>query len=386
MGSGTNPMNNNHNGSSKEKSAPKASAADRETSEIHASIAQTRADMSGTLDELHGRLNPAVLKEQALDSFHEAKASIKAEMTSEFHEAKSSLKAQLNEVTSSLKAEVKAEMEDAKAIFKQELFDTKAAVREATIGKVENMVHSAQETVTETGNSLVDTIKANPVPAALAGVGLAWLFMNMRASSRQKSDRTFRSNQRPIGVDGQDESAPLGRVMHQLGEKAGQAAHAVQRTAGSVAHQASDLAQKAQTSVGAMAHGAQESVSHFAHDTQASVGQYAHDAQLSASQLAQQAQRQARQLETRFETTLHDNPLAIGAVVLALGTAVGLAIPTTRREDQWMGAVRDEVFGKAEELAHGALGQVEEAVKHLGEDMTKSLKGNGAKLPAGVHS
>ncbi len=383
MDSGTNPMKDKNGSDALDKSG-----SHKETNEIHASIAQTRAEMSGTIDELHGRLNPAVLKEQALEQFYEAKASIKAEVTSEFNEAKSALKAELNDVTSSLKAEVKAELEQAKAILKQELSDTKAAVREATIGKVEHMVHSAKETVTDTGSSFVDTIKANPIPAALAGVGLAWLFMNMRATSQQKSAGTFRGrgDHRPIGVYGHDESGPVGRAMHQLGEKAGHVAQAVQRTAGNVAHQASDLAQKTQTSVGAMAHDAQESVTHLAHDAQASVGQYAHDAQATASQFAQQAQRQARQVGTRFETTLHDNPLAVGAVVLAIGTAVGLAIPTTRREDKWMGAARDDVMGKAEELAHGALGQVEEAVKHLGEDMSKSLKSNGTKLPAAVHS
>ena len=360
-------MNNHHPKKDGLTSADDVS--DKAARHIREDIAKTRNDMSGTIDELHGKLNPSVLKEQAMDQFHEAKKSIKAELTAEFHEAKNALKAELIDVKSSIKTEVKAELDDAKAIFKHELSEAKAAVREATIGKVENMVHGAEETVMKTGNSIIETVKANPIPAALAGVGLAWLFLNMRASSRvtRQGSQDGRAI-REIGVRGYDDArGPLDRVMRQVGEKAGQAVHSVQHSASNVVRQAGDLAQKAQTSTIELTHTAQESVSHFAHDAQASV-----------SQLAQHAQSQARRIETRFETTLHDNPLAIGAAVLALGTAMGLAFPTTRREDEWMGAARDQVLGRAEELAHGAIETVEEAVKHLGEDMTKPMKaGNG---------
>src|SRR5688572_28778585 len=47
----------------------------------------------------------------------------------------------------------------------------KDGVREATIGRVENMARQA-------GDGLMQTIKDNPLPAAMAGIGLAWLFMN----------------------------------------------------------------------------------------------------------------------------------------------------------------------------------------------------------------
>jgi ABC-type sulfate transport system permease component len=46
------------------------------------------------------------------------------------------------------------------------------------------MVHSAQDTVRSTRNTVVDTIVENPIPAALAGIGLAWLFMSARSNSR----------------------------------------------------------------------------------------------------------------------------------------------------------------------------------------------------------
>ena len=46
----------------------------------------------------------------------------------------------------------------------------------ATIGKVDGK--SVCYTVHETRRGIVETIKANPIPAALVGVGLAWMWMS----------------------------------------------------------------------------------------------------------------------------------------------------------------------------------------------------------------
>jgi hypothetical protein len=68
--------------------------------------------------------------------------------------------------------------------------DAKETVREATVGKVEQMANTAGEMVSnagqtaqEAGTGLVDTIRRNPVPAAMVGIGLGWLAMSARSSS-----------------------------------------------------------------------------------------------------------------------------------------------------------------------------------------------------------
>ena len=217
-----------------------------ELTRMRADIAETRAQMGGAIEELHGRLNPTVLKEQAIHEFHDAKELIKVE--------------------------VRAEIDDAKARLKQEFHDAKTAVREATIGRVENMVESAQDTVRETGHSIVDTIKQNPIPVALATIGVAWLFMSARSRRSSEAQKL------------------------KAGETAG-AALPVQ-------------------------HGAMQ--------------------------------------------PFHDNPLAVGVAVVALGTAIGLAIPTTRRESRVMGEARDQLVAKGLELANDALEKVDDASKHSG--------------------
>src|SRR3954468_9856609 len=56
-------------------------------------------------------------------------------------------------------------------------------IREATVGRVERIVDDAGQTAQQTGNNVVETIRQNPVPAALAGIGIGWLAMRMRSSS-----------------------------------------------------------------------------------------------------------------------------------------------------------------------------------------------------------
>jgi len=62
-----------------------------------------------------------------------------------------------------------------------------------------------------------------------------------------------------------------------------------------------------------------------------------------------------------------DNPIAIGAAMLALGTLFGLIVPRTEREDEWIGGKRDQMLGKAQELTHEAFQKAGEAIKHAGE-------------------
>ena len=39
----------------------------------------------------------------------------------------------------------------------------------------------------DTRDTLVDTVRRNPIPAALAGIGIAWLLMNRSSSNRGRS-------------------------------------------------------------------------------------------------------------------------------------------------------------------------------------------------------
>ncbi|MEO8799149.1 MAG: DUF3618 domain-containing protein, partial [Polyangiaceae bacterium] len=136
---------------------------DESAPDIEKDIAKTRASMSNTLGELHGKLNPEVLKDQALEQFQQAKEALKTDLAAELREVKTTLR--------------------------NELRDAKSELREATFGKVEHMVDDAKETVSATGSSLLGTMRDNPIPTALIGLGLGWLFINARARRPTGADR-----------------------------------------------------------------------------------------------------------------------------------------------------------------------------------------------------
>ena len=75
--------------------------------------------------------------------------------------------------------------------------DATQAVKEATVGKVEDMasqasgfIGGATSSAQGAGGGVIETIKSNPVPALMTGVGLAWLFRSFSSSNSRKPSWT----------------------------------------------------------------------------------------------------------------------------------------------------------------------------------------------------
>ena len=94
----------------------------------------------------------------------------------------------------------------------------KENVREATIGRVE-------ETAKGVSDMVMQTIKSNPIPAAIAGAGLALLWVN-RSGSKQSSDgygAAYRSNgYRPEQESGGLNISRVGDVASGVGQNVGE--------------------------------------------------------------------------------------------------------------------------------------------------------------------
>src|SRR5205823_1859486 len=52
--------------------------------------------------------------------------------------------------------------------------------RESTIGRAQDAVGGAVHATRQVGENFMDTIKENPLPAALIGIGLGWMYLNSR--------------------------------------------------------------------------------------------------------------------------------------------------------------------------------------------------------------
>ena len=318
------------------------------TAALRVDIERTRDDMSRTVNEIEERLSPSRIKEQlnsvtsgVIDNLEGKVAELKGSIADGYKEAKEQLADGYKEAKVQLKDDIGRELTGARNMVSDEISHARIAVREATVGRVEHMVHDARESVTDAGTSVMATIKANPVPAALIGVGLGWLIFSARSNTGPGST--------------------AGRPMRRLQG----AAHDV---GDSVSHFAHDAGHRVAEAAG----GARDTAAHFAEDARA-----------RGERVLRGAGRQVIRAERGIESQLRANPLALGAVAVAVGAAIALSLPHTETEDQWMGAAKERLMKEAEGVAGEALHKAETAVGQLTSGADKDGKNDGPPTSRG---
>jgi ElaB/YqjD/DUF883 family membrane-anchored ribosome-binding protein len=260
--------------------------------------------------------------------------------------------------------QIRAEIEDTRAEMSQTINEiqerlspehlmgqVKETVREATIGKVERVMDKVGETIggvaeparevmdragtaiKETGRSVGNSIWRNPIPVALIGLGLGMLAMRrFRGGNGHDYDfdydtqRTARryGRRNTLGQMDYESSGSLDTGTYTGSSGGGTLSH-VKETASDLAHRSTD----------------------------------------ALSHLGTRAKDTASTLGTRFNQTLRSNPLAVGAVAVAAGTAVGLMLPSTRFETEYIGEAGERLVDRAEDVARGALDKVQSAAQQM---------------------
>lgn len=307
--------------------------------QLRARIVETRAGMSETIDAISERLSPETLRERASE--------------------------QVEALTDQAKTRVEEITEQAKDKLKETVQETvqtaKDAVYDSTIGKAGEVMQNVGETVggaaqqvgttiSGAGSSAMTTIRRNPLPVALIGLGLGMLYLR-RSDRRRDSDRyaefdggAQRGFEGTQAVRGGDGEGTLGRARRAVGDFAGGAQERVW-----------DATSQTWDTVAGAAGQARDGVSSAA-------GQVAE----RASDLGGQLQQGARRVQFQYRQSVQENPLAVGAVALAAGAAVGMMLPSTRAEDRWMGETRENVVNVAEEAARSTIEKVQQVAGEAG--------------------
>ena len=244
----------------------------------------------------------------------------------------------------------------------------KDGVREATIGRVQQMASNTKDRIAETGRSLADTIRENPLPAAMAAAGIGWLLL----SSRNERPRTTTRY-----MDGEpDEFAIPDESYHSTGVRA-----RARNVADNVAEKAHDIGERAQEVTQRAVQSAKETgerVVQKARETGQRIGDRTDDALV-------RVRRTARSTAERVETQYEESPMGIGAVALALGLAIGFSVPSSRKETELMGDARDRLMDrtreriadtteKVERVVQKALPEVKEVVREAARDVRETAR------------
>jgi ElaB/YqjD/DUF883 family membrane-anchored ribosome-binding protein len=266
--------------------------------------------------------------------------------------------------------QLRAEIEDTRAEMSQTINEiqerlspdhlvdqAKEAVREATIGKVERVMERVGESISgvtepalevagragtaikDAGSSVADSVWRNPIPVALIGLGVGMLVMrNFRGSSYSGSTSRRSLSQ---GARGDYSRGLIGDM--DTGEMTGEYNRIGRSTSTT-----------GTTGTGGTLNQVKETASNLANRSTHAISDLGHKVQNSASAVT-----------TRFERMMHENPLAVGAVAIAAGTAVGLVLPSTRLETEYIGETGERLVDKAQDVARGALDKVQDAAKQM---------------------
>jgi hypothetical protein len=242
----------------------------RRTEAIRSDIEQTRAELSETIDAIQDRLRPANLASQAKDT-----------------------------------------------------------VRKATVGKVKQMADNARSSLRSRGyasddpsgnqsDSVMDRIRANPIPAALAVASVAWIAFKGNDRSRRRTSPAIYGSTR----DG--EAFVRETVISEDVDEGWDV-------------EASPDASRSMTA--------------------------------AASTRLRGATARVRNATTGtrdgLQRVTNDNPLAAGAIAAVIGVTIGLALPETERENELMGEARDTVVNRARDAARGAAERVQDAARRV---------------------
>jgi hypothetical protein len=260
----------------------------------------------------------------------------------------------------------------AREIVTETIEQAKEALRDATIGRAEQALDETMRTTRGVGITMLDTIKRNPVPAALIGIGVGWLLFNQRNGvdpDRRFDERGYRGV-RASGLDPQgrlwmneyDRYDVSGRTADGPGERSltdrfQDAAGHVQGTAGQAADQAQELA-----------------------------GRMADNVQQTVGGLPDRAQDFATSAQDRIRRNLEDSPLIAGGIAIAAGMAVGLAIPETEREQELLGDTRDSLMEQVKESARGPMAeQLKDSARQIEQQVEQSIDKAGATVDSTIH-
>jgi ElaB/YqjD/DUF883 family membrane-anchored ribosome-binding protein len=214
-----------------------------------------------------------------------------------------------------------------------------------------------RSTARDAGSTMLDTVRDNPVPAIIAGLSIGWLVAKGGESERDRYHRERYEDDyyRRYG------RYPAPRTRYRAGYRTGYddryGAYDYdehERSSGdrSVTDRAGDKAAQAKDKAGDLADRATDRAQDFADD----------------------ARHYGRRAENWLERQMNESPLAMGAVALAAGALVGLAVPETRKEDEWMGRPSDRLKHQAKQAAEEKLDQAKRVAEATAEEAKDKAK------------
>jgi hypothetical protein len=247
------------------------------------------------------------------------------------------------------------------------------SVQEMVKESTDKLIGYFNENVQQLPATLIETVKRNPAPAALIGIGIGWLLLE---SVNAKRDEQY------VGgvsrTNGGYQSARYGYEpprVHVYGSS----------YPGQYSTQTGDFNQQGQTDEKGMLSQAREKIGELGEQVRDTVQGAVEGVSRQASRLGDQVtslESQTGERAANLQSATHhqiqhavdSNPLLVGAVAFAAGAALALALPATRRESQLMGDMRDRMVNTAQQVAGDVAGRIQHVAEEVGPELQETMR------------
>jgi len=270
----------------------------------------------------------------------------------------------------------------------------------ASVGSlVDQVVKAVGENGGEVSRNLGRSLRDNPMAVILTGVGLAWLMAGSGRSRDGGDDWVepysddLRSGRDPLSEPPVPGSGYASSTANPSWPRTVPSDEAAASEEGGFRERAADFASRVGEGISETVEGAREHASDMAHSASARLhqaGDTLREAGGSVRHRASAARRTAAgtgdYMRNGLDTLMQDQPLVAGAIAMALGAAVGGALPRSRVEDRMFGeqsdramaSARSEVREQGAKVQAAASAMVDEALD-IADETSAEL---GAKLPS----
>ena len=303
-----------------------------DATQIRGQIEETRSQMSETIDAIQEKLSIANITEQVKDQVSE---------------------------------QISGAVETAK---------------DAVYDKVNALGKSVGKSFAQIGKSdLAKKAQKNPWIFSVVGMGIGAILIGVLSGGKPKRKVSHRHKKLDVPQTRQsfasdaendfDYQKPEGEsdeLLRRINTE-----HKEEKSASSTLAGVSSAAGSAYEGISSAAGKSYETVGKAAGKTYETVGKASGYAYEKAGNLGEAAMK-------NYKHYIEENPLAVGAVAVAVGAAIGYAIPLTKTENQYFGEVRDKIFDKAQASAQEAIGSVKQTVEDARQLIAEEVKSQTA--------
>jgi hypothetical protein len=215
--------------------------------------------------------------------------------------------------------------------------------------KLKEKAGAAAQSVGQAANracrAMTDVVREHPIPTLLIGAGLAWAF--------------YESHQRSHNGNGHPHEDA-----HARGELEGE-------------WEAHGLRAKAQHGLESAKEGIQTATQEVTDQVATTARAISHKAAQMKDQVIGGVQRGYQAGREKFVQTSQAHPLQVGLGFLAAGVLLGLALPASRKEDEWVGEAADRVKDRAKATGQDLLNRGKTVATAAAEAVKKTAAEQG---------